>query len=271
MKKECVVGKTFHTNSFGKLTVVEKVGKSKALVRFEETGFETVAYLSEVRRGKVADKLKPTYLGVGILGSKSTKNLENNKHCKEYILWSGMLCRCYDEKYSNNKPTYKGCTTSDMFRNYSFFYEWCDSQIGFSKVDESGKSFQLDKDILVKGNKLYSEDTCCFVPQEVNLLLATSKLKRGEYPLGVSYHKRVKKYSSTVRKGGGNKHLGYFLSPEEAFLAYKAAKEDYIKEVANKWKDQIDPRVYEALMKWEISESDQMFVSLDYMKEKYYS
>lgn len=256
MKKECVVGKTFHTNSFGKLTVVEKVGKSKALVRFEETGFETVAYLSEVKRGKVADKLKPTYLGVGILGNTCTKNLENNKHCKEYILWSGMLDRCYDEKYSNAKPTYKDCTTSDMFRKYSFFYEWCEKQVGFNSKDDKGKPFALDKDILIKGNKFYSENTCCFVPQEINSLFVTCKSKRGEYSLGVSYHKRVNKYSSTIRKGGGTQHLGYFLSPEEAFLAYKQAKESYVKEVAIKWKDQIDPRVYEALMSWEISESD---------------
>ena len=167
-----------------------------------------------------------------------------------------MLDRCYDEKYSSTKPTYKDCTTSDMFRNYSFFYEWCNSQIGFGKVDEFGKPFALDKDILIKGNKVYSEYTCCFVPQEINSLFVTCKSKRGEYPLGVSYHKRVNKYSSTVRKGGGTQHLGYFLSPEEAFLAYKQAKESYVKEVATKWKDQIDPRVYEALMGWGISESD---------------
>lgn len=256
MKKECVIGSSFYTNSFGKLEVVEKVGKSKVLVRFEDTGFETVSYLSEVRRGRVADKLKPTLFGVGILGSKGTKNREDNKHCKEYILWAGMLRRCYDGKYCQTKPTYKDCTTSEMFKRYSFFYEWCNSQTGFGQVDEFGKPFVLDKDILVKGNKVYSETTCCFVPQEVNSLFVTCSSKRGEYPIGVSYHKRVNKYSSTVRKGGGTQHLGYFLSPDDAFLAYKQVKEDYIKDVANKWKGCIDSRIYEALMNWEVLEDD---------------
>ena len=256
MKKGCIIGKTFPTNNFGEVKVLEKVSKTKVLVAFEDTGFKTIVYLSELRRGRIADKLKPTYLGVGILGDTKTREDGNNKHCREYYVWTGMLTRCYDENYLKLKPTYIGCKTSDNFKEYSFFYKWCSKQIGFNSLDDKGKSFALDKDIIIKGNKVYSEDTCCFVPQEINSLLISNISKRGEHPLGVSYHKRINKYSSTIRIGGGTKHLGYFSTTLEAFQAYKQVKESYIKEVAEKWKDQIDARVYEALMNWKVEITD---------------
>ena len=110
----------------------------------------------------------------------------------------------------------------------------------------------MDKDILVKGNKIYSEDTCCFVPREINSLFVKRKKSRGNFALGVDYKKSVKKFRARC----GNKHLGLFNTELEAFYAYKQAKETYIKEVANKWKDQIDPRVYNALMKYEVEITD---------------
>ena len=103
----------------------------------------------------------------------------------------------------------------------------CNYQIGFNSLDEEGRCFHLDKDILVKGNKLYSEDTCSFVPAEINTLFCKANKTRGRY--------------NTI---------------EEAFLAYKQAKEAYIKELANKWKDVIDPRVYEALMDYQVEITD---------------
>ena len=81
---------------------------------------------------------------------------------------------------------------------------------------------------------------------------------RGEYPVGV-YHdtsKIHKRFSARVSKNGKHKRFGSYRTPEEAFYVYKREKEKYIKEVANKWKDKIDPRVYDALMKWEINIDD---------------
>ena len=170
---------------------------------------------------------------------------------KEYKLWQDMLRRCYNSKFVQKNPTYKDCHASENFKYYPYFKEWCNQQIGF---DQAG--WHLDKDILIKGCKIYSEDTCCFVPQEINCALPNSKSVRGTLPSGVIYNNTKTRYRARIQRGYKWESLGTYDTPEEAFYAYKQAKEDYIKEVANKWKDQIDPRVYESLMNWTIEITD---------------
>jgi hypothetical protein len=112
----------------------------------------------------------------------------DGKNVKEYELWRQMLNRCYGEKYQDIQPTYKGCNVSDNFLNYAYFYDWCQQQIGFKSIDEKGRSWHLDKDILFTGNKIYSEDTCVFVPREINNFFTDRGNDRGDYPVGVSFH-----------------------------------------------------------------------------------
>ena len=114
----------------------------------------------------------------------------------------------------------------------------------------------LDKDILVKGNKVYSPQTCCFVPQEINVLLTNCRKRRGECPIGVSFIKAKQKFSVSLAYDGKNKTIGHFDNPLEAFNAYKKAKELRIKELADKWKEQLEPRVYEALYNYKVEITD---------------
>ena len=116
--------------------------------------------------------------------------------------------------------------------------------------------WELDKDILQKGNKLYSKDTCCFVPHEINMLLTKRDNARGEYPIGVCFHKASGKFMAYLTINGKMKFLGRFTTPEEAFQAYKLAKEAYIKAVAEKWKHLLDNRVFQALMVYEVAIDD---------------
>ena len=169
----------------------------------------------------------------------------------EYKLWNQVRSRCFSKSHQTKDVSYIGCSISDNFLNFTFFFNWCNNQIGFGN-----EGWELDKDILVKGNKIYSEDTCCFVPSELNKLLLSHRRGRGEHPIGVSYCKLNKRFRASVRKDMKKKTLGYYSTAEEAFYAYKQAKEAHIKEVANKWKDQIDIRVYEALMKYEVEIMD---------------
>jgi len=180
-----------------------------------------------------------------------------DKPQNEYNLWQRMLERC-TEKGWIKCPTYIGTTCSENFKNYSFFYAWCQEQVGFGNKDEKGKSWQLDKDILVEGSKVYSEGVCCFVPQRVNKLLTKGDSVRGEYPVGVRWHEKGKKFHARCcyGVGGKHKHLGLFNTVQEAFLAYKTFKEALIKEVANEYKDQIDERAYKALMCYEVNIND---------------
>lgn len=178
------------------------------------------------------------------------------KASKEYCLWHHMLFRC-TEKYWDKHPTYIGTACSENFKSYSFFYEWCNRQVGFNNTGDTGRSWCLDKDILVKGNKFYSENVCAFVPTNINLLLTKRDTSRGEYPVGVRWHKKDKKFHARCSDGfGKQKHLGLFDTPEEAFLAYKNCKEYAVKQVANNHKHQLDVRVYNALIAYEVNIND---------------
>lgn len=175
---------------------------------------------------------------------------------KEHSLWRSMLARCYKERNLVKKPAYRGCEVSDNFKNYTYFYEWCNKQIGFKSLDENERVFALDKDLLVKGNKVYSEDTCVFVPMEINNLIVKSNSIRGDYPIGVVYDKDRDKFQTKLWIDNKPKFLGRFETVEEAFEKYKEYKEAHIKVVAEKWKHLIDSRAYDALMKYEVEVTD---------------
>ena len=243
-------GDVFKTKSYGDLIITKYVNSKAVCVKFVVTGYETTTKASNVIAGSVKDRLLPTVHGIGITGDSQVR--VDGKHTKEYRLWNNMLKRCYSVGCQKVRPTYIDCSISENFRYLQYFKEWCNNQIGFNSVDEKGKPFALDKDILVKGNRVYNEDVCVFVPQEVNLLFTKRDKSRGEYPIGVSFHKSRGMLTATLN----NKYLGYFNTAEQAFQVYKTAKEAYIKEVANKWKDKIDLRVYNALMKYEVEITD---------------
>jgi len=192
--------------------------------------------------------------GIGLNGMKYPTKL-GGKRLKEYSLWQDMLERC-TERFWNRQPAYTGTTCSENFKSFEYFYEWCQEQVGFGSVDDKGCDWQLDKDILIDGNKHYSEDTCVFVPRRVNLLLIKRNSKRGSLPIGVSFNKSSKFIAQCHNGTGKSIFLGSFNTPQEAFLAYKTFKEALIKEVANEYRTQIDPRAYEALMNYEVNEND---------------
>ncbi len=163
-----------------------------------------------------------------------------------------MLSRCYNDAYKKHRPTYEGCEVSENFKSYEYFYEWCHKQVGFGN-----QGWHLDKDLLVKGNKVYSEDSCVFIPQEVNSLLIKHEASRGEHLIGVCWCKRDKAFVAQINKNKGkHERLGSFKTEIEAFNAYKIAKEAFVKEQAEKWKDKIDIRAYNALMNYTVEITD---------------
>jgi hypothetical protein len=162
---------------------------------------------------------------------------------ESYKIWMGIIKRCGDVKH----PTYIDCKICEEWKVYSNFKKW------FDKRHIEG--FHLDKDILVKGNKVYSPNTCCFVPREINNLFIKCQNTRGEYPIGVKKCTNRKGFSATIYKGK-KEYVGYFSTPIDAFNAYKEAKENWIKQVADKWKDKLDPKVYQALYNYQVEITD---------------
>ena len=248
--KDCV-GKVFKSLNSGDFKIVKYNNKTNVVIQFLKTGYETTVRLTNIRNGYVKDPYLPSVYGVGILGTKYLASI-NGVQTKEYKLWCCMLVRCYSNTYKKKYPTYEGCEVSDKFKSYEYFYEWCHEQIGFGN-----EGWQLDKDLLIKGNKVYSEDSCVFLPNEINSLLTRREALRGEHLIGVCWHKRDKVFKAQVNKGKGkSEHLGLFKTEIEAFRTYKTAKEAFIKEQANKWKDKIDIRAYNALMNYQVEITD---------------
>ncbi len=192
--------------------------------------------------------MKKLVQGVGINDGKYPATI-NGKIRKEYDLWTSMLERCYSENYHKKRPTYLGCTVSDSFKDYTYFFEWCQSQIGFNI-----EGYQLDKDLIYKGNREYNEDNCVFIPHELNMLLLKCNSSRGDLPIGVCKH--GVKFQAGCTINGVRKYIGLFDTPELAFQAYKLFKENYIKEQAEKYKTTIDQRAYLALMNYEVNIDD---------------
>ena len=248
--KDCV-GKVCKSLNSGDFKILKYNGSKNVEIQFLTTGYRKVAEMKEVRNGLIKDPYSPTVYGIGVVGTKYPISV-NSVQTKEYVLWCHMLRRCYSDSFKKKQPTYIGCEVSDKFKSYEYFYEWCNKQVGFGN-----EGFELDKDLLIKGNKVYNENTCIFIPSEINTLLTKREASRGEQPIGVYWSKTNKAFRAMVSKNKGKQeHLGYFKTELEAFKAYKTAKEAFIKEQASKWKDKIDERAYEALMNYEVGIDD---------------
>ena len=250
ISKDCV-GKVCKSLNSGDFKVLKYNDYYEVEIQFINTGYETVVQLGNIRNGKVKDSHVPSVYDVGVLGVKYPSKV-NSVQTKEYKLWKSMLTRCYSDTYKKKHSTYEGCEVSDNFKSYEYFYEWCNEQIGFGN-----EGWHLDKDLLVKGNKVYRESTCVLIPSDINLLLTKRTTSRGGHLIGVYWSKRSKAFVAQVSKNKGKqKHLGFFNTEIEAFNAYKQAKEDFIKEQADNWKSQIDPRAYNALMNYTVDIDD---------------
>ena len=226
--KDCV-GKVCKSKSSGDFKILKYNDYGNVEIQFLKTGYETSVQLGHIRNGNVKDPYSPSVFGVGVTGTKYLTTI-NGVITKEYDLWHSMLRRCYSDTSKKKNPTYECCEVSDNFKSYEYFYEWCNKQIGFGN-DGNGNPFQLDKDLLIKGNKVYSENTSVFIPSEINSLLINCTASRGKHLIGVYWSKTANAFVAQVNKGKGKRdYLGYFKTEIEAFNAYKQAKEAFIKD-----------------------------------------
>lgn len=206
--------------------------------------------------------------GVGFSNGKHPITIAPGKRSKENETWRGMLKRCYEQAYQQREPTYIGCTICEEWYCYDVFYEWIISQENYTKWKEGGRKWCIDKDICMKGNKIYSPDTCFLVPKNVNGLFTNRKLHRGELPIGVSYSDKLNKFlvycmnpfqeksQKALRKHAT--YVGMYNTKQEAFNAYKRYKENIIIRVAQEELDKgnITKECYLAMLKYKIDIND---------------
>lgn len=168
-------------------------------------------------------KRKPIY-GVGINDAKYNVYYKENgivSRCAAYVSWCSMLKRCYSKKDLELFPTYKGCSVSNDWILFSNFDKW--------HSENYVNGYDLDKDIKIIGNKIYSKESCMYVHQSINKLLVDCQASRGDLPIGVSFDKSRNKFSAKVNENARTKNLGRFNTPEEAHHAYKVAKNEQIR------------------------------------------
>lgn len=241
------VGDVFRTNEGFDVLVVSVVHSKEIIVEFQDLNKHRATVTSgNLRAGSIKNPYKVISCGYGFMGSGKYIARSGNNIMPEYSAWNSMMKRCYGDATQVSRPTYIGCTVADEWHNFQNFADWYTNQQFY------GKGYHLDKDVLVKGNKVYSPETCCLIPQDINALINKNLKSRGEYPIGVSYHKTKKKYIASISKCSKIFEIGTFDSPELAAQAYTSEKENHVREVANYWRNSIDEPVFFALTRWRV-------------------
>lgn len=158
-----------------------------------------------------------------------------------YRVWKSMLCRCYGKENYRYGNTKRVC---DEWLRLSSFKVWFDMHYI--------EGWHLDKDVLIKGNNVYSPSTCCFLPPQINCCISRKQSKNG-LPCGV--YQRGGKYRAKLFVGNSYKSITC-ETKEEAFEIYKKSKEKHIKSLAEAYKSQLEKRVYEALCNYKVEITD---------------
>jgi hypothetical protein len=245
------------------MKIIEYNNSNDIIVEFQDEykGIKHTNY-SSFKKGEVSNPYGKTIFDIGYFG---VGKYNKKDYPKIYNTWRHMLERCYDPYFINYKRiTYKDCIVCEEWHNFQNFAKWYEENY----YECNNEKMHLDKDILYKGNKIYSPDYCIFVPMRINCLFTKTNVNRGKYPIGVYYKfKKVDKYeyhylevSCSILENGIKKSKVLKTlpldKPFQAFTVYKQFKENYIKQVANEYKNLIPKKLYDALYDYKVEIND---------------
>lgn len=220
-------GEKHMTNEGYEIEIIEYLHCRKCTIQFEDLGVVKEVFYSRIKNGNVRNKNRKSTHGVGYFGYGEYLGCVNNKDTKAYSVWRGMLRRCYDEKNFIDHPTYADATVCEEWHNYQNFAKWY--------YDNYIEDFEVDKDILIKGNKIYSPETCCFLPKELNVLFKPNVKKTTQ-----GFKKAGNKFTAAYSR----EHLGTFETEQEAIHTYEAFKQKTEEGIINKYKEVLVKEVY---------------------------
>jgi len=234
-------GEEYVTNEGYPIKVIEYINRRDCTIQFQNGHIIKNIDFTSVRNGSIKNPFHPSIYNIGYFGLGTHKSSTNNKKTKTYTTWKSMLSRCYEIKHLNNYPTYKDVTVCKEWHNFQNFVAW---------FEENWKpwmdsSWHLDKDVICKECKIYSPETCAFIPLQINLIgfkedkITTIPMRKDKYVVQCS-NKELKKV------------IKCFDNKNEAVLFYKEIKESHIKSLAEEWKNLIDKRVYNILNNYKV-------------------
>lgn len=232
---DMISGVVHKTRFCGDLEIVEYSGAHNVKARFKSTATTKTVSAHQIRSGKVKDHNFPTSKGVGFIGIGKYNAIENKKH---YGLWRGVMERGLSESFKAKNPTYKGCTVHPDWHNFQNFAKWYEE----NHPNDGGK-WELDKDILTVGNKIYSPDTCLFLPHWINSFTISCNSSRGDFPVGAYFDKDTGMFRAKCSKDGKTVNIGRFSNPEDAHLAWRKYKLKLALDKKSEM-DDIDLRIY---------------------------
>ena len=261
-------GETNISNEGCVMKIAEYDNANDIIVEFQdEHKYRAHTSYQAFKKGRCKNPFYPSVCGHGYLGVDKNGNVPKTRefkdgkrvHTWEYNKWMSMLKRCFDNKYKERNPTYKDTACCERWLCFVNFLEDLEALKKEYNWSENEK-LNLDKDILNKGNKIYSLENCVLVPDWINLLFIKRDANRGNCPIGVSYHKRNRKYQAQCNINGKQIRLGLYNTIEQAFNAYKQAKEQEIKRVANECVSKgfisKDSRLYKAMINYQVEIAD---------------
>lgn len=241
------VGDVFTNNQGCRAIVLAYNNKNDVLIEFlDHYIYRRSVFACALQNGGFKNLLYPSVVGVGCIGVGEYAAKINGVVTRAYHAWGNMLTRCYDERLRSRFPTYADCTVCESWLNYQNFAKW------FNENNYNIDDYEVDKDLIKNGNKVYCPQFCALVPRDLNILLSKPKITSKKLPVGVSRNGK----SFRSRYSGLDNitiFIGNFKTAQEAHQEYVIAKEAYVKEVANKWRGRIDERVYNSLMNWTVN------------------
>lgn len=244
--KRVYVGKVVDTNKYGKAVALELVGAKYVKVEFKDTkGKVHLFQRGHFDRGSIRNPYKPTIYGVGYIGEGSYSKDSSVEMKLIYRVWYDMIMRCYCKDLIVKRPTYKDCSVCSEWHNFQNFADW------YFNHEFYGFGYELDKDLLVKGNKTYSPETCCLIPAILNVVLQENIAKKSPLPQGVHKHSGSGYITRLTTQDYGNIYKR-FSSIEEASMFYKKMKKKDLISRAEKWKYLVAVDVYESLLNFEV-------------------
>ena len=204
-------------------------------VQFEDGYIKKHVQYDKFKKGIIKNPYAITVYGIGFLGETKIVD-ESGIILKSYVCWRDMIKRCYDVKFQEKQPTYKGVTVCKEWFCYANFKKWYDEHI----YTIENEMIQLDKDILMNESKIYSPDTCILVPRTINNLFRGYNKNKKELPKGISFHKLTNKYRVRFK----SKYLGLYKTKEEAIEVYMEYSLREIRKIIYSYRDKIPNEVY---------------------------